>query len=118
MGWAKCKRCRRTTRFAATRGSRLADLACMHCGGELEGLTAGRPGSHEGYGYCVLCRKRRRLHNLVRLRDELRSFDHVAPAGAVVCGYHERRADAGEGRLLAGMAADIGDPLGRSPGKW
>jgi hypothetical protein len=57
-----CSACGERTQVPNTRGSRIRDQACAHCGanGTLRGATTGRPSKHKGKTYerCAACNKR------------------------------------------------------------
>jgi hypothetical protein len=58
----RCSECGQRTEVRNTRGSRIADHPCGHCGAEgtLQGATAGRTSKHAGRRYerCAACDKR------------------------------------------------------------
>jgi len=96
-----CASCGAEVSVRSTRGSRLADSRCPHCGGELHGKTAGRKGSASSYANCVICGKRRRADGANVIYPAFRytprwgaAFgrnDNVGPheAGAPCCWSHE-----------------------------
>jgi hypothetical protein len=61
-----CSACGHRTQVPNTRGSRIRDHACAHCGatGTLRGATAGRASKHKGRTYerCTACNKRGLRH--------------------------------------------------------
>lgn len=62
MARAVCKSCGRNEWWRAYSGTRMADLRCSACGGELQGPTAGRTGggnTGRKAATCVLCNRRR-----------------------------------------------------------
>jgi DNA-directed RNA polymerase subunit RPC12/RpoP len=55
-----CSTCGREVQVRSTRGSRLTDVACPHCGGALQGKTKGRSRPSGKIVLCVICGRKRR----------------------------------------------------------
>lgn len=104
MSHAKCKECGQQVSWSARRGTRLAELRCYRCGGELEGLTTGRrsPAAGKHYAVCEICGKRGLA--LIRLPESRTVYwwgeAKVVEAGAPIHGHHELRISAEEQAIL------------------
>lgn len=120
MPTAICTACSRNAYWRATRGTRLADIRCPHCGGNLRRANIGR-GSRPGGKMirCALpfCNRRRRLPSgNVRTLREPGTFlrfnldatpNHRLEAGASVCWFHESEEEFARRRQAAEAAGYV-----------
>ena len=105
-----CADCGRETRVPSTRGARLADQSCPHCGGTLQGKNAGKPRASGKLVHCAICGKARREGSR-QLKRPAFAFEArwgnafgadnpgPHPAGAPCCWSHEL--------IPAGLVADL-----------
>ena len=116
MAYATCKTCGKEVYWRARRGCHLADLRCA-CGGELQGLTAGRKRPGVKRVRCVLCGKGRQIPGTGNLTTEAgtyavtygpwlnrKTITVVLPTGVPICWHHS-----------AGSSVFVGDePTGEA----
>ena len=93
----RCSQCGKHTNVPSTRGSRIKDHPCEHCGteGTLQGATAGRTSKNAGRSYqrCAACDRRGLDHTHPRFAWEPK-YGYTArpgpyPAGSPACWREE-----------------------------
>jgi hypothetical protein len=94
MARATCTTCGNVTYWRAQRGVRLADHKCSSCGGELQGMTAGRKSAAKGRRLvkCAACGKRTAFAIVLPITLRIgftASGQQVISAGQSVCKWHE-----------------------------
>lgn len=95
MSWAICQKCGKKVHWRAGKGSRLADLSCDKCGGELRSESTGKEGANKGkkFHLCIICNKKRIDCKQMpfSFTDEWDLAKKIHPTGSWVCVWDERR---------------------------
>lgn len=101
MAHAICQKCGARVSWYGGRGAKLSEQKHKNCGGQLQGLTAGRAGANKGckMEICVLCESRRKLCQPAGRPFKcqgwlaVRHGDKIFPAGSMLCVRHRKESE-------------------------